>query len=237
MSNDTRNAVITGASGAIGGSLAAACAAAGYRLHLVCRNAASLEASAGPGAAARYSCDLNDDADVERLSRELSALARVALLVHAAGSFEPGAVSDVAPEVLDSLYRVNLRTPYALTRALLPALRAAGGQIVFVNSSAGVADGRAGTGAYSATKHGLRALADAVRAEENAAGVRVLSVYPGRTAGAMQARLHSLEGRPYHPDRLLQPVDVAQAVLDALAVPVTAEVTDLHIRPRSRPAP
>jgi len=61
--------------------------------------------------------------------------------------------------------------------------------------------------------------------------VRVLSVYPGRTASAMQEEVHRIEGLPYRPERLLQPADVAASVVAALELPGTAEVTDLHIRP------
>ena len=67
--------------------------------------------------------------------------------------------------------------------------------------------------------------------EVNQHGVRVLSVFLGRTASRMQQAVHEHEGRDYHPERLLQPSDVASIVLSALLLPCTAEVTDLHIRP------
>jgi NADP-dependent 3-hydroxy acid dehydrogenase YdfG len=84
---------------------------------------------------------------------------------------------------------------------------------------------------YDATKHALKAIADSLRAEVNSYGVRVLSVYPGRTATDMQARIHKAEDRSYRPELLLQPADVASVILNALLVPRTAEVTDIHIRP------
>ena len=81
----------------------------------------------------------------------------------------------------------------------------------------------------------LRALADALREELNPRGIRVLTVYPGRTAGPMQETLHQLEGRPYRLDRLLQPDDVAATIMDVLSLPRTAEVTDIDIRPMLKP--
>jgi NADP-dependent 3-hydroxy acid dehydrogenase YdfG len=81
------------------------------------------------------------------------------------------------------------------------------------------------------TKHALRAIADSLRGEVNPDGVRVLSVYLGRTASEMQERIHQMEGRPYRPELLLQPQDVASVILNALSLPRTAEVTDIHIRP------
>ena len=75
------------------------------------------------------------------------------------------------------------------------------------------------------------AVTDALREEVNERGVRVLSVFLGRTASRMQEAIHREEQRPYDPARLLQPADVASMVVAALALPRTAEVTDLHIRP------
>ncbi len=138
-------------------------------------------------------------------------------------------------ENLDSQYRINVRAPYALTKALLPMLRARRGQVVFINSSRGVIAG-AGVGQYAATKHALKAIADSLREEVNADGIRVLSVFLGRTATPMQATIHKLEGKVFQPEKLLQPEDVASVVINALSLPRTAEVTDINIRPLAKPS-
>ena len=67
--------------------------------------------------------------------------------------------------------------------------------------------------AYAASKHGLRALADSLRAEEHEHGVRVTSVYPGRTATPMQARGARQEGKEYDADAWIDPATVADAIL------------------------
>ena len=77
-------------------------------------------------------------------------------------------------------------------------------------------------------------MADSLREEVNAAGVRVLSVFPGRTATPTIERLFESEGRPFDPGVLLQPDDVASAVIGALSLPRTAEVTNLSIRPLAK---
>ena len=59
----------------------------------------------------------------------------------------------------------------------------------------------------------------------------MLSVFLGQTATPMQAWLSQAQARDYRPERLLQPADVAQAVLALLRLPRTAEATDLHLRP------
>ena len=222
-------AVVTGARGAIGGAIAAACADAGFRLVVVARSARS-----APGEVVE--ADLGTDVGIAAACERLSSLTRLSLLVHGAGAYERGGVADVDEARLRELLMVNVQAPYALTRAALPALRAARGTVAFVNSSAAARDAVAGVTAYAITKHALRGLADGLRADENRNGVSVVSLYPGRTAGPVQRRLHADEGTAYESARLLQPADIARALIDAVSVPDSAEVTDLHIRPRQRPA-
>jgi NADP-dependent 3-hydroxy acid dehydrogenase YdfG len=106
--------------------------------------------------------------------------------------------------------------------------------VVFINSSLGLG-AKAQLAHYAASKHGLKALADGLRQEVNGDGIRVLSVFLGRTAGDMQRGVHAREGRVYEEDRLIQPGDVASVVLAALALSRTAEVTDVSIRPMAAP--
>jgi NADP-dependent 3-hydroxy acid dehydrogenase YdfG len=233
-------AVVTGAGSGIGRALALALGNAGAATLLVGREAARLNAVAselaGGGRAAR-TCpvDLATDAGIAELVASVAREGeRVDILVHAAGDYAMGVVEEVPVESLDRLLRVNLLAPYALTRAMLPALRRAQGQVVFVNSTAALHPG-AGVAAYAASKAGLRALADALRAEVNADGIRVLSIFPGRAATPMQEAIHRREGMPYRPETLLQPEDVAAAVLAALRLARTAEVTEIAIRPMRKP--
>jgi NAD(P)-dependent dehydrogenase (short-subunit alcohol dehydrogenase family) len=156
------------------------------------------------------------------------------VLVHSAGVIAPGPMERVSPADFEQQYRTNLRAPYFLTQALLPMLREARGQVVFINSSAGVV-AKPDVGPYAATKHALKAVADGLRAEVNQAGIRVLTIYAGRTATPMQAALHERQGQAYAPERLLQPEDVAATVMAALGLPRTAEVTDISIRPMIGP--
>ena len=156
------------------------------------------------------------------------------MLVHSAGIIQQGTLEHTRIEHLDEQYAINVRAPYLLTQRLLPLLVKARGQIVFINSSAGLSANRPEIGQYAATKHALRAIADSVRAEVNPLGVRVLSVYLGRTATAMQEALFKQEARTYDPQKLLQPEDVANLVLAALALSPTAEVTDISIRPMAK---
>jgi NAD(P)-dependent dehydrogenase (short-subunit alcohol dehydrogenase family) len=181
-------------------------------------------------------CELLDDDAVAALAAAaLETMPRLDVLVHAAGMFSFRSLADLELADFQDVFRVNLRAPFHLTRRLLPALRAARGQVVFVNSSA-VDRAQPSTGAYTASKHALRGLADVWRAELNGDGVRVLSVFPGRTATPMQEEVARVEGGVYRPDDLLQPADVARAIGDALRLPRSAELTELRLRPM-RPRP
>jgi NADP-dependent 3-hydroxy acid dehydrogenase YdfG len=158
---------------------------------------------------------------------------QVDILVMCAGEIAHGPVESAPIADFDKLYRANVRANYRLIQILLPMLRKRPGQIVFINSSAGLST-RPTLGQFSATQHALRALTDALRAEVNADGIRVLSVYPGRVATPRQEKLYSKEGADYKPELLLQPEDIASVVVNALILPRTAEVTDISIRPLAK---
>lgn len=231
-----RTAVVTGGGTGVGAAVALALASAGANLHLVGRRVDRLDAI---GAKARlmgvqttsYPADLSTTCGQLELTRLLAReLPGVDILIQNAGIHSSGAVVQASLEVLDTLFLTNVRAPYTLTQALLPMLKARRGQIVFINSSSGLL-AKPLTAQYDATKHALKAIADALRGEVNPDGVRVLSVYLGRTATEMQARIHRGEDKPYQPELLLQPEDVASVILNALSLPRTAEVTDIHIRP------
>ena len=230
-------AVITGASGGIGEAIAVALAREGVRLLLAGRNAEQLDRVAERARdlsprVETFAADLTDDDRVHALAaRAVGAFGGVDILIHCIGYFAGGLVATGPVADLDRLYQVNVRSPYLLTQSLLESLLARQGQVVFVNSGAGFQPARAGWAGYAASKHALRALADGLREEVHAQGVRVITVFPGRTATAMQEEVHRFEGQPYDPTRFLQPRDVAAVTLNALALPRTAEVTEVRVRP------
>jgi NADP-dependent 3-hydroxy acid dehydrogenase YdfG len=235
-----RTALVTGAAGGIGRAIAVGLAEPGGRLLLSGRRPGPLEETAGliraAGAAVEIELgDLTDDETVRGLAGRVAALGRLDTLVHAAGTYMFGPLSEVDGGQLDESYATNVRAPILLTQALLPALRHSAGDVVFVNSSAAFHPGAA-NGPYAAMKSALHASATAFRDELNVDGVRVLSVFPGRTATAMQEALHRREGRTYRPELLVQPEDVAAIIIAALRLPRTAEVTEINLRPATRPA-
>ena len=224
---------VTGAGAGIGQCVARRLAARGDELVLLARSTARAEDLAADFPVARTV--VADLADPASLASALAGMLpeRLDSLIHVAGTVDLGTVAEQPPEVWRRTLDVNLAAPAELTRLCLPALRAARGQVVFVNSGSGL---RANPhwSSYAASKHGLRALADALRGEVREDGVRVTSVYPGRTATGMQAKVHEQEGREYDPSDWADPDSVATTVLMALDLPRDAEVTDLRVNPGPR---
>ncbi len=225
------SAIVTGAGSGIGRAIAVTLVHAGMRVIVAGRTAESLRETARLGGSGEVvEADLATEAGIEAVAH--AAPAALHVLVHSAGLYARHSVADTTAPDWAAVHAVNVQAPMRLTAACLPALRAGAGYVVFVNSTAGLRAG-AGTGAYAASKHALRAAADALRQEVNADGIRVLSVFPGRTDTPMQEAVLRAEGRTARPGTLLHPEDIASMILAALLLPPRAEVAELTIRPSS----
>lgn len=230
-------AIVTGASQGIGKAIAHRLADDGADVILVGRSLDKLrlvreEIVAKGNSAFAMSLDLADVEGIVRFAGDFAAkFEKLDILVLCAAVYHTGTWLTSTIDSLDEQYRINIRGNYALIQKMLASLIDANGDIVFVNSSITMSNG-GHAGQYAATKHALKGLATSLRAEVNQHGVRVLSVFPGRTATPMQEEIFRNEGREYLPDLLLQPSDIANVVSACLDLPDTAEVTDLHIRPK-----
>ncbi|MFE6691901.1 SDR family oxidoreductase [Streptomyces sp. NPDC057743] len=223
--------LITGAGSGIGAAVARRLAERGEELWLLARDAGRAKelTERFPGARTL----VGDLANPEKLDWAFGQQAlpeRLDSIQHIAGVIELGAVGDLPAKAWQRQLAVNLVAPAEITRLLLPLVRVARGDVVFVNSGAGLA-ANANWGGYAASKHGLKALADSLRAEEHDNGVRVTSVYPGRTATPMQETTHQQEGKDYDASRWIDPESVATAILAAIDLPRDAEIKDVVVRP------
>lgn len=221
-----KTALITGASRGIGRAVVDALAT-DHHLLIGGRDAAAVaEVVAVLPSAEPFVCELTDDDEV---AAAVAGIDRLDVLVHSAGAGPLGTIAETTATMWRDTLEVNLVAPATLTRLLLPALRAAHGHVVFINSGAGFT-ARAGWGAYAASKFGLRALADALRAEQDGV-VKVTSIHPGRTATDMQRSIRQHEGKPYDAEAFLAPSAVAATVRLALDAPDNASIDTLTIRP------
>lgn len=223
----TPRALVTGASRGIGAAVVRALAPS-HEVLLGGRDTAALEAVSGEVPGSRpWPVDLSDDGALAAATQGIESLA---VLVHSAGTVELGPLADTPADGWRRHLETNVVAVAELTRLLLPALRAAGGHVVLINSGQGLRPG-AGWGAYAASKFALRAFGDTLRAEEPE--LRVTAVYPGRTATDMQRGVRAAEGGEFEPERYLRPETVADAVRSAVHAPADAHPTELVLRPRA----
>jgi NADP-dependent 3-hydroxy acid dehydrogenase YdfG len=233
-----RLAVVSGASSGIGRAVAIALAEAGADLVLLGRDPARLGETKGEVESlgrrpAALTLDLTAEGAAARVAGVAAELGGAAILVHSAGIYGQAPFGNAGGEAFDRQYQANLRAPFLLTEALLPQLAARPGDIVFINSTQGLA-AAPGVGQFAATQHALKALADSLRGEINARGVRVLTIHAGRTATPRQQAIFAAEGRVWTPEKLMQPGDVAAMAVAALTLPRSAEVTSLTMRPLAK---
>ena len=225
----SRRHVLTGAGSGIGLALAHRLAGRGDELVLLARSQARADELARTFPSAQLLvADLADPGTLNGLGRQVDG--PVDSVVHVAGVVDLAPVERLRLAEWEEQLTVNLTAPAVLTREMLPHVRAGRGTFVFVNSSAGLT-ANAGWSAYAASKSGLRALADALRAEEAEHGVRVSTVYPSRTATPMQEKVHGQEGRDYDASRWLSPDSVVDTILHVVDLPADATIPDVTLRP------
>ncbi|MFN3339534.1 MAG: SDR family oxidoreductase [Dietzia sp.] len=218
--------MITGASRGIGAATARALEA-GHDLILVGRDADALGSVARSCRSARVvTADLTTADGVTLVADGIATLDG---LVHCAGVAELGRIDEADAAQWRRAFEINVLAVVELTRVLLPALRAARGHLVVINSGAGTT-AKPGWGSYSASKFALRAVTDTLRGEEPA--LRVTSIHPGRVDTEMQRAIVAAEGGTYDPSAHLSPDSVATAVRHALDSSPDAHPTEVVLRPR-----
>ena len=218
-------AMITGASRGLGAALATALAPT-HTLFLAGRPSADLDAVAEQFGATTWPIDLGD---LDAIEEVVEPIVELDVLIHNAGVAYPGRVAESTVDEWRATMQVNVLGPVALTLSLLPALRSAGGHVVFVNSGSGI-NASPGLASYSGSKFALRGFADSLRNDEPS--LRVTSVHPGRIATEMQEGLIAYEGRDYDPQQFLSPETVAKVIADAVNAPPDAHIHEVIVRPR-----
>lgn len=230
-----RTALVTGATRGIGRAVAEDLArdhvvfVGGRRSNDVERVRSELE-GLGPGTRP-FVAELTDDAAVEAawtpLAKEFPGLN---VVVHSAGIAPMARVAETTRDQWREIFEVNVFSVAQLTKLVLPQLRAAGGDVVAINSGSGFTAGPASS-LYSGTKFALRAFTDALREEERENGVRVSSVHPGRVATDMQEELHAYQGKEYRAEEWIQPAQIAAAVRVVVDAERTSQVEVITVRP------
>jgi NADP-dependent 3-hydroxy acid dehydrogenase YdfG len=219
---DSHVMVITGASSGIGAATARLAVARGYRVALAARASERLVAIAdelGEGATA-VACDVTSWDDQERLVAEtLDRFGRLDVAFANAGFGAARGFRNETPEHWREMVLTNVLGVAYTVRAAMPALRQSAGHLLITGSVAGL---QALPGSvYSATKAAVRSLAESARLELRGTGVRVTVIEPGTV------------DTPFFDNPqadALQPDDVAEALLHALAQPRHVDTSEIVLR-------
>ena len=227
-------AFVTGATQGIGRATAFALGRAGYRVGVCARTASKVvaivsELRAEGIEAAGAAADVADPEQVRRsVALVVEQLGEIGVLVNNAGVLIARPFEELTLEDWDVTMATNVRSLYLVTREVLPGMRRRReGTIVNVASLAG-RNGFAGGTAYTASKHAVLGFARSLMLEVRQEGVRVVTVCPGSVDTGMLVDQPMLTPNR---ERILQPEDVADAILHAVRLPGRALVSELDIRP------
>jgi NADP-dependent 3-hydroxy acid dehydrogenase YdfG len=236
MSQPKPTAVVTGASSGIGAATARALAAAGYHVIVGARRVERLrEVTAGLDAES-YSLDVTDRASVRRFAGQVKSLD---LLVNNAGAaLGLDSLEGAVEERWQAMFELNVMGTLRVTRAFLPALRAAGnGHVINVGSTAAI-ETYPGGGGYTASKHALRALTRTLRLELLGEPIRVTDITPGMVDTEFsRVRFGGDTSRAAQVYRGMTPLaaeDVAECIVWAATRPAHVNIDEIVVRPRDQ---
>ena len=230
-----RTVWITGAGSGIGRAIALAFARDGARVALTGRRADKLAETVAlvGGRAQAFPADVTDAGQVEAACAAiLAAFGSIDILVNnAGGNARRRNWSQLSPADMAAVLDVNLKAPFLCSLAVLPGMRARrSGTLIHVASVAGTAQFPVSGPAYTAAKHGMRAMSGSINAEEGIHGIRSICINPG------EVETDILASRPVPPsaaDRalMLQAEDIAAAALFAASLPARASIVDMTVLP------
>ena len=230
-----QTALVTGAGRGIGRAIAKALASKGARVFLAARTASQLESTADEirrsgGKAVPVPVDLAEEQDIQSLfDRIRDAADKLDILINNAGVGIYGPLADFASADFDTVMRVNAKAAFlCCQQALRLMMPRKSGYIINISSVLGF-KGYANQAAYTASKHALIGLTKSLAVEAQEYGIRVSAILPGGVDTQMVAK-----ARPdLDPRILLQPEDVAHAVLFLLSLSDRAAIDQIYIRRRS----
>jgi len=238
-----KTAIVTGSSSGIGAATSRILAAAGTRVAAVARredllNALAEEIRQSGGEAVAVTGDITERETCEAIVKRASGeWGRIDILVNNAGLMLLGPVQGAPLEDWDRMLELNLRAALTMTHAVVPhMIGRKSGDIVNISSVAGRTT-RAGSAVYNATKWGLNAFTDALRQElaQQKTGIRTTLIEPG--AADTELRSHNTpEIQQQQQTRfagitVLQPEDVARAILYAVTQPPHVSINEILMRP------
>lgn len=235
-------ALVTGASSGIGEGTALSLAKAGATLALSARRADRLEAlvakiEALGGKAIALPGDMTVEADaVAAVEDTVARLGRIDILINSAGVMQAGGIEGADLDEYRRVVAINLFGTVYTCRAALPHMIAQGsGDIVTISSLAGRKGGPM-TNAYSASKHAVNSMTDALRQEVGGKGIRVSILMPGATETEVAQNISDPNWRTaiaahVSKDGAVQPSEIGDTIAFMLSLPRHVNISEISVRP------
>ncbi len=237
MRLEGQTAVVTGGGSGIGQAIAWGLAAEGCRVIVAGRGAAQLQETAAKNALiSTCQADVGDRAQVAELFREASyRLGLIHILVNSAGINVPKRmIHELSPEDWDRMFAINVTGAFNCIREALPQMRERrDGLIINISSTSGKRASLLGGVGYNASKFAMTALGTSVSLEDGRHGIRVTTICPGEVETPI-LKNRPTPPTPEHRARMLQPEDVAAAVVMVACLPPRANVAELIIKPTTQ---
>ena len=232
-----KNALVVGGGSGMGAAIALLLEQAGARVAIAGRSPDKLQDVASKGSAIEWQvADVAVRQSIDSLFSWFDdQFGSLDIMINAAGINVPDrAMTDIAPETWDTVLKINLTGAFDCLRFALDRMRAQkDGLVVMINSVSGKRSNPLGGVAYNASKFGMTALGSCVAEEERDAGIRITNVFPGEVNTPILDK-RPVPPSPGHREGILQPEDVAKAVLMLAELPPRAHVPELVIKPTNQ---
>ncbi len=230
-----KKAIVTGASSGIGKEVALMLLQSGAQVSLVSRNPDRILGDLPANSNAKgYAIDLGDIAQVAAKMQAIVAdMGGVDILINNAGMAYIGEIIDMPLDEWQKLFDLNLTSVFQCLQATLPTMRSQkSGTIINVASVAGK-QGFPNWAAYCASKFALLGLTQAIAAEEQPHGIKIMSICPGSVDTPLWDTLGDKVPPSFNRSAMLRPATVAEAIMTLVNLPADAVINDFVLMPNA----
>ena len=230
-----KKAIVTGASSGIGKEVALRLLQAGAQVSLVSRHPDRIVNELPAGSHAKgYAIDLGDISQVSAQMQAIVAdMGGVDILVNNAGLAYIGELIDMPLAEWQKLFDLNLTSVFQCLQATLPTMRSQKSGTIINVASIAAKQGFPNWGAYCASKFALLGLTQAIAAEEQPHGIKVMSICPGSVDTGLWDTLGDKVPASFNRAAMLRPATVAEAIMTLINLPADAIVNDLVLMPNA----